>query len=75
MKGILIKGWYFMTDVCQECPCFVNYRINSENPSWIQACKVNGYKIIRGPVFYDDLPNDWQDTPRPEWCPVEVVDA
>lgn len=64
-----------MTDVCQECPCFVNYRINSENPSWIQACKVNGYKIIRGPIFYDDVPDDWNDTPRPEWCPVEVVDV
>ena len=64
-----------MTDVCQECPCFMNYLTGCENVSLVQACKVNGYRIIRGPVLADDLPDDWQDTPRPDWCPVEVVDV
>jgi hypothetical protein len=75
VKGLLIKGWSFMTDVCQECPCFWHYQIGCEIPSLVQACRANGYKIIRGPVSVDNLPDDWHDTPRPEWCPVEVVDV
>lgn len=75
MKGLLIKGLFFMADVCQECPCFGHYQIDSGNPTMVQACRANGNEIIRGPVLADDVPDDWYDTPRPEWCPVEVVDV